>query len=249
MTKQRETRDRVLELIEALGIGEAIPSERQLTADLGVSRLTVRAALDELVRDGYLVRRRGSGTFVSEPKIAQELTMTSFTEDMQRRGMSPASRTLELKVVAAGAQLGRLLHVSPSEPEMVAKRLRLADHETMAIETLHVRESLVPDLTAADLQEHSFYELLRNRYVTTIAGGVQTIEPTVTDEEESEALGVPLHSPAFLFERVSRDSSGEVVEFVRSVYRGDRYRIVTDLSTQPEARDARSSRIPRMAAS
>jgi len=249
MTKQRETRDRVLELIEALGIGEAIPSERQLTADLGVSRLTVRAALDELVRDGYLVRRRGSGTFVSEPKIAQELTMTSFTEDMQRRGMSPASRTLELKIVPAGAQLGRLLHVSPSEPVMVAKRLRLADHETMAIETLHVRESLVPDLTAADLQEHSFYELLRKRYVTTIAGGVQTIEPTVTDEEESEALGVPLHSPAFLFERVSRDSSGAVVEFVRSVYRGDRYRIVTDLSTQPEARDARSSRIPRMAAS
>ena len=249
MTKQRETRDRVLELIEALGIGEAIPSERQLTADLGVSRLTVRAALDELVRDGYLVRRRGAGTFVSEPKIAQELTMTSFTEDMQNRGMSPASRTLELKIVPAGAQLGRLLHVSPSEPVVVAKRLRLADHETMAIETLHVRESLVPGLTAADLQEHSFYELLRKRYVTTIAGGVQTIEPTVTDEEESEALGIPLHSPAFLFERVSRDSSGEVVEFVRSVYRGDRYRIVTDLSTQPEARDARSSRIPRMAAS
>ena len=249
MTKQRETRDRVLELIEALEIGEAIPSERQLTTDLGVSRLTVRAALDELVRDGYLVRRRGSGTFVSEPKIAQELTMTSFTEDMQRRGLSPASRTLELKVVPAGAQLGRLLHVSPSEPVMVAKRLRLADHETMAIETLHVRESLVPDLTATDLQEHSFYELLRDRYVTTIAGGIQTIEPTVTDEEESEALGVPLHSPAFLFERVSRDSSGEVVEFVRSIYRGDRYRIVTDLSTQPEARDARSSRIPRIAAS
>jgi GntR family transcriptional regulator len=249
MTKQRETRDRVLELIEALGIGEAIPSERQLTADLGVSRLTVRAALDELVRDGYLIRRRGSGTFVSEPKIAQELTMTSFTEDMQRRGMRPASRTLELKVVPAGAQLGRLLHVSPSEPVMVAKRLRLADHETMAIETLHVRESLVPGLTAADLQEHSFYELLENRYSTSVAGGVQTIEPTVTDVEESEALGVPLHSPAFLFERVSRDSSGEVVEFVRSIYRGDRYRIVTDLSTQPEARDARSSRIPRVAAS
>jgi len=249
MTKQRETRDRVLELIEALGIGEAIPSERQLTTDLGVSRLTVRAALDELVRDGYLIRRRGSGTFVSEPKIAQELTMTSFTEDMERRGMRPASRTLELKVIPAGAQLGRLLHVSPSEPVMVAKRLRLADLETMAIETLHVRESLVPGLTAADLQEHSFYELLENRYSTMVAGGVQTIEPTVTDAEESEALGVPLHSPAFLFERVSRNSSGDVVEFVRSIYRGDRYRIVTDLSTQPEARDVRSTRIPRVAAS
>jgi GntR family transcriptional regulator len=236
-------------LIEDLATGAAIPSERQLSADLGVSRLTVRAALDELVRDGFLVRRRGSGTFVSEPKIAQELTMTSFTEDMERRGLRPESRTLELSVVPAGAQLGRLLHVSPSEPVMVARRLRLADEETMAIEALHVRESLVPELTSDDLEQHSFYELLRDRYGTTIAGGVQTIEPTVTDESESEALGVPLHSPAFLFERVSEDATGAVVEFVRSIYRGDRYRIVTDLSTQPEARDLRTGRIPPIAAS
>jgi len=234
MTKQRETRDRVLELIEALGIGEAIPSERQLTADLGVSRLTVRAALDELVRDGYLIRRRGSGTFVSEPKIAQELTMTSFTEDMQRRGMRPASRTLELKVIPAGAQLGRLLHVSPSEPVVVAKRLRLADHETMAIETLHVRESLVPGLTAAQLEHSSFYALLEERYYVVIASGLQTIEPTVTNEEESRLLDVPLHSPAFLFERTSTTTGGETVEFVRSIYRGDRYRLVAELSHRRE---------------
>ena len=243
MTKQRETRERVLDLIEGLRMGEAIPSERQLSADLGVSRLTVRAALDDLVRDGYLVRRRGSGTFVSEPKIAQELTMTSFTEDMRRRGMKPTSRTLSLDVVPAGAQLGRFLHVSPSEPVVVVKRLRLADRETMAIETLHVRESLVPGLTGKDLETHSFYELLRDRYGTVIAGGVQTIEPTVTDEEESSALGIPLHSPAFLFERFSRDGEGNVVEFVRSIYRGDRYRIVTDLGTQPEERDARAPRL------
>jgi GntR family transcriptional regulator len=244
MTKQRETRERVLELIDGLGMGDAIPSERQLSANLGVSRLTVRAALDDLVRDGYLIRRRGAGTFVSEPKIAQELTMTSFTQDMRRRGMQPRSRTLELEVVPAGAQLGRFLHVSPSEPVVVAKRLRLADHETMAIETLHVRESLVPGLTAKELENHSFYELLRERYGIVVADGMQTIEPTVTNAEESEALGVPLHSPAFLFERVSRDANGDVVEFVHSIYRGDRYRIVTDLSTQPEARDARTRRVP-----
>ena len=92
MTKQAATRDLVLDLIEQLAVGEAIPSERQLSADFGVSRLTVRAALDDLVREGYLVRRQGSGTFVSEPKIAQELTMTSFTDDMRSRGLSPASR-------------------------------------------------------------------------------------------------------------------------------------------------------------
>src|SRR6185437_3174770 len=151
MTKQRETRDRVLELIEGLGVGASIPSERQLSAELGVSRLTLRAALDELSREGYIVRKRGSGTFVSEPKIAQELTMTSFTEDMRRRGMVPGSRTLELRTTSAGPWLGRIMHLSPAEPIVVVNRLRLADDETMAIETLHVRASLVPGLSADDL--------------------------------------------------------------------------------------------------
>jgi GntR family transcriptional regulator len=234
--KQSEARERVLDLIEQLSVGDAIPSERQLSADLGVSRLTVRAALGDLVREGLLVRRRGSGTFVSEPKIAQELTMTSFTEDMRRRGMVPASKTIELRTSPAGAWLGRILHVSPSEPIVVIKRLRLADRETMAIETLHVRASLVPDLSAADLEDHSFYALLTERYGIDVVGGLQTIEPTVTGEEESELLGVPLHSPAFLFERTTRSRAGEIVEYVRSIYRGDRYRLVTELSREPRRR-------------
>src|ERR671937_2086633 len=161
MRKQVLTRQRVLELIDQLQVGQAIPSERRLSSELGISRLTVRAALDDLVREGYLERRHGAGTFVSEPKIAQELTMTSFTEDMRRRGMVPSSRTLELKTVPAGARLWRVLHVSPSEPIVVVKRLRLAGDETMAIETLHVRDALVPGLNARDLERGSFYELLR----------------------------------------------------------------------------------------
>jgi GntR family transcriptional regulator len=239
MTKQSETRERVLDLIERLGVGEAIPSERQLSGELGVSRLTVRAALDDLVREGFLERRHGAGTFVSEPKIAQELTMTSFTEDMQRRGMAPSSKTMELKTVAAGARLGRLLHVSPSERIVVVTRLRYADRETMAIETLHVAESLVPGLTAKDLEQHSFYELLEERFGIVVVGGSQAIEPTVTNEDESAALGVPLHSPAFLFERTTRAGDGRIVEYVRSIYRGDRYRLVSELTRPPqEARRA-----------
>ena len=251
MTKQRETRERVFDLIEQLDVGEAIPSERQLSADLGVSRLTVRAALDDLTREGYLIRRRGSGTFVSEPKIAQELTMTSFTEDMRRRGMEPGSSTLpgtgppRAEVGppdrSSGARGDRApgpagLHRGHRPRHASGRGLRLADRETMAIETLHVREALVPDLTALDLEGGSFYELLRSRYGIVIAGGAQTIEPTVTNEEESEALGVPLHSPAFLFERVTHSESGEIVEFVHSIYRGDRYRLVTDLTAVPSPR-------------
>jgi GntR family transcriptional regulator len=228
-TKQSQTREQVIDLIERAGVGGALPSERQLSVDLGVSRLTVRAALDELVREGYLVRRRGSGTFVREPKIAQELAMTSFSEEMRRRGMTPGSRTLSLETTTAGAYLGRCLHVSPSERVVVAKRLRLADGESMAIETLHVPESLVPGLEPKDL-DRSFYELLDERYGITIVGGMQTIEPTVTNEEESEALDVPLHSPAFLFERTTRSENDDIVEFVRSIYRGDRYRLVSELN-------------------
>jgi GntR family transcriptional regulator len=229
MTKQRETRERVLELIESHQPGDAIPSERQLSIDFAVSRLTVRAALDDLVREGYLVRRRGAGTFVAEPKVAKGIDINSFSDDMRERGMLPASRTLDLRVVPAGARLGRILHVSPAEPVVAVKRLRLADGEPMAIELLHVRQSLVPGLTAADLEENSFYDLLTTRYDLSIVGGSQTIEPTVTNEEESSALGVPLHSPALLFERVTRSASGDIVEFTSSTYRGDRYRLVTEL--------------------
>ena len=229
VTKQSHTRQQVLDLIEQLGVGTAIPSERQLSADLGVSRLTLRAALDDHAREGYLVRRRGSGTYVQQPKISQELTITSFSDDMRRRGMVPGSRTLSMTTISAGARLGRFLNVSPSEQIVVVKRLRLADGETMAIETLHIPAALVPGLTPNALAG-SFYELLQDRYGVVIAGGTQAIEPTVTNEEESAALGVPLHSPAFLFERTSRDEAGRTVEFVQSVYRGDRYRIVTELS-------------------
>jgi len=238
--KQEEARERVLDLIESLAVGEAIPSERRLSTDLGMARLTVRAAIDQLVRDGHLVRRHGSGTFVTQPKIAQQLTLTSFSEDMRRRGMTPSSRTLELTVSPAGARLSSRLQVPPEDLVTRVRRLRYADGETMAIETLYVPRRLVPELTREDLENRSFYQLLEERYEIIIASGVQYIEPTVTDEEESALLGVPVHSPAFLFERTTRDESGQVIELVRSIYRGDRYRLITELTPQ-RSRAGRSS--------
>jgi GntR family transcriptional regulator len=221
-------RDRVLAMLEERQVGEAIPAERKLAADLGVSRPTLRAVIDGLVREGMLLRRHGSGTFVADRKLALPLTMTSFSEDMTRRGMVPGSRVLAFDVTLAGAKLGNKLRVSPSAEVYTIRRLRLADDEPMAIESLTVPRKLLPDLGSKDLERASFYTLLAQHGVT-IAAGVQTIEPTVTSEQESEVLGVPLHSPAFLFERVSESSGEEVVEFVRSVYRGDRYRLISEL--------------------
>jgi GntR family transcriptional regulator len=228
-SKQALVRDEILGMLDELTVGDALPSERRLATDLGVSRPTLRAVIDELVREGLLLRRHGSGTYVAEPKIALPLTMTSFSEDMTRRGMRPGSRVVAFDCVAAGAKLGQRLQISPVEEVWVITRLRLADDETMAIEWLHAPRALLGDLRREELSDHSYYELLKTRRGITIASGVQTIEPTVTSPEEAELLGVPVHSPAFLFERTTQSDGGEVVEFVRSVYRGDRYRLVTEL--------------------
>jgi GntR family transcriptional regulator len=227
--KYLQIRDRLLEQLETMSPGEPLAPERELAVQLGVSRMTLRRALGELVAAGRAVRRQGAGVFATGPKVAQSLAATSFSEEMRRRGLQPGARTLDSQTVAAGARVGARLEVSPGEDVLRVERLRLADGAPMAIEILHVPTAVVPGLAGADLVDQSFYEVLAAKYDVRIAGGVQTIEPTVTDAEESDALQVPLHSPALLFERVSRDQDGRVVEFVRSVYRGDRYRIETTI--------------------
>ena len=228
-SKSEVVRSRLLELIEEGEVGSAIPAERELAAELGVSRMTLRGVVGQLVAAGLLTRRQGSGTYVARPKIDQSLTMTSFSRDMRQRGMVPGSRTLSFERTVAGARTGRWLDLSPQEPIVCARRLRLADAEPMSVETLHVPAVLVPGLTAEDLDAHSFYELLADRYGILLREGTQTIEPTVLDAEEAEVLEAPEHSPAFLFERVTRATDERAVEYVRSLYRGDRYRLVTKL--------------------
>ncbi|MGH3659447.1 MAG: GntR family transcriptional regulator [Micromonosporaceae bacterium] len=234
-SKQERIRDRVLDLVESLRVGEALPSERALSSQWRVARMTVRAAVDELVREGILVRRHGSGTYVAEPKVTQRPGMTSFSRDMRERGLEPGSRTLSTGTISAGARLGRRLRVSPEEEILVFQRLRLADGIPMALETLHVPHSLVPGLSGEDLERHSFYDLLAKQYDITVATGVQTIEPTVTNSEESELLDVPLHSPALLFELSTETDTGRTAEFTRAIYRGDRYRLTVKLDANGES--------------
>jgi GntR family transcriptional regulator len=227
--KYHSIRDEILDLLDGLDIGDALPPERVLAPRFNVSRMTLRRAIEELVREGRLERRHGAGTFVAEPKIAQGLAVTSFSEDMRQRGAVPSSRTLAVDELLAGAQLGRRLDISPGDKVTRVARLRLADGAPMAVETLHVPQAVAPGLTGDMLADQSFYDLLAARYGVVIGSGRQTIEATVTDQVESETLGVPLHSPAFLFERTSRATDGRVVEFVRSVYRGDRYQFTLEL--------------------
>jgi GntR family transcriptional regulator len=225
--KRERVRDHLLDLIESQASGSSIPPERELCRQLGVSRPTLRAAVDELARAGLLIRQQGRGTFTNRPKVTQNLQGSSLVPPADGEWRS---RVLEFGTAAAGARLGARLRCSPGDPVLRAIRLRLVDDEPMAIERLHLPEQLVAGLQPADLETGNFYQLLRMRYEVVVADAVQGIEPTVTDVQESALLTVPLHSPALLFERTTRDLSGRIVEYTHSIYRGDRYRLTSHLT-------------------
>lgn len=227
--KQRQVREALEELISTLSPGEPLPVERDLARDLGVARMTLRRAVDLLVLEQRLIRRQGSGTFVAAPKVTQRLSATSFSADMRARGLLPGSHTVFARKSPAGMMLASLLGVVPHANVLHVRRLRMADDVPMALEDLHVPCDIAPGLTGGDLENTSFYQLLAQRFETPIVSGTQTVEPCLTSGDEAELLGVEPGDPAFLFERTSRIADGRVAEFVRSIYRGDRYRIVVDI--------------------
>src|SRR5699024_10311096 len=156
--------------------------------DLGVSRMTLRRAIDELVAVGAVRRRPGTGVFALRPKLDQSLIARSFTQDMLSRGLRPGARTLTFEVAPAGARIARALGLEASAEVVTVTRLRLADEEPLALEDLAVPRSLLPDLTAHDLEDSSFYELLQARRGIRVARAEQTIEPTVLDAQEARDL-------------------------------------------------------------
>jgi GntR family transcriptional regulator len=231
--KRERVRDHILGLMESLRPGDAIPSERTLCAALHVSRPTLRAAVDELVAAGLLVREHGRGMFVAPEKITQELVSDQQAMALPRASGAWSSRLLEFTTIAAGARVGRKLHLSPAASIVYTARLRLVDGAPMAIEHLHIRADLVPALTARELEDGDLYDHLRDGHGIQVSEAVQTIEPTVVSQAEARLLGVPHLSPALLFERLTSDARGRPVEYVHSVYRGDRYRIVSRLTLGP----------------
>jgi GntR family transcriptional regulator len=209
---------------------QRIPSERELSLALGASRMTVRQALLEMITEGSIYTRSGKGTYVAERKIEQPLQrLTSFTEDIRSRGSRPASRVLAQEILPAPLELAEALGLRPGVELIRLRRLRLADDRPLAIETSHLPHAICPRLLDFDLAAGSLYELLATHYGVHLRSAKQTIEASEPLAEEQQLLELPQGVPVLRLHRLTFADDGRAVEFVRAVYRGDRYQLHVEL--------------------
>ncbi|GAB1582937.1 GntR family transcriptional regulator [Phyllobacterium phragmitis] len=208
--------------------GDALPPEREIASMADVSRVTVRKAVQELVKEGLLIQRHGSGTFVAPrvKPVEQYLTqLTSFTEDMARRGMIVRSVWLDRGIYAPSPEEMVALGLTSGEKVARISRLRVANDTPMAIERAALAASVLPrpeDVTTslyAVLAEHG------NRPVRAI----QRISAAILKENDARILEVQPGSASLNIERISYLESGKVIEFTRSIYRADAYEFIAEL--------------------
>ena len=222
-----------------IGPGDALPSERDIAAKADVSRVTVRKAVQDLVRGGVLVQRHGSGTFVAPRvgRVEQSLSrLTSFTEDMARRGMSVRSSWLERGFFDPSPEEMMKLGLSASEKVARVSRLRIADETPLAIERASLSAGVLPDPEAIGASLYAALERTGNRPVRA----VQRISAAGLGAADAKLLDVQAGSAGLNIERISYLASGKVVEFTRSIYRGDAYDFVVELRLAAETEASRN---------
>ena len=220
----------LLELIGTLSPGSPVPTERVLTAQLGTSRTTVRQALSELVGEGRLVRRQGSGTYVAEPKVSWPLQMTSFTEQAHSFGYSVTTKLLDTAREKADEEVAGRLGIKTGAHVHRVERLRLVDHTPMAVETSHLPAARFPGLVAHLRRTNSLYRVLEDQYGVKVATADETIETAAASPREADLLNTDTGSPMLVLSRHSFEADGTPIEWVQSWYRGDRYRFVARLT-------------------
>jgi GntR family transcriptional regulator len=224
--KGEQVHDHLAALIRRLPPGAILPSETTMAQHFGVARMTLRQQIDVLAAEGLVVRVVGRGTFVTEPRFIQTEVMSSFSRDMRARGMEPGSNAITVRVCPADALVAAKLEISDGDDVVQIARVRTANGMPMAWERANLPAARFPGLETVDLERRSLYEQLEQRYHVYGESAEQRVSVISLTEAEAHLLGARTGEPAFLIERVTRDNMGKVIEFGKSIYRGDRYDVL-----------------------
>ncbi len=210
--------------------GQALPSERDLAAALGLSRMTVRRAFEEVVRDGLVEQRRGSGTYVRSRRLEQTVDrVVGFTDEARLLGFTPGSRLLEVAEVAAESEVAAALGCAEGTTVRRISRVRTADDAPLALQIAYLRPSMRA-LGAADLERfQSLYAAVEALFGVAPQRARQTITARLPSRSERRLLEIGRFDPVLALERVTFDADDAPFEYVRSAYRGDRYSLALDL--------------------
>lgn len=204
----------------------AIPPERDLAEEFGVSRLTVRKAVDGLVTEGLITRRRGAGTFVAARVEKSFSKLSSFSEDMISRGRVPHSEWLARTIGAVTPEESLSLGLSPGSQVYRFQRLRYADGQTMALEYSTIPAYCLPSIEAVGESLYAALDAAGNRPVRAL----QRLRAVSFSAEQAQILGIRIGDAGLFIERRGFLQDGRAAEFTQSYYRGDAYDVVAELN-------------------
>jgi GntR family transcriptional regulator len=213
--------------------GDLVPSERELSEQYGISRMTARQAITALVNEGVLFREQGKGTFVSQRKFTQQLLrLTGFTEDIQARGQIPGTKVLVAQMLAADGPAAERLRIEPGTPVFHLQRLRLADDEPLALEVAYLRFKGCERLLTENLEQQSLYHLLETTYAIPLMEADQELEARLAGSEEARLLSISAGRPVLVTRRITYTDHNCPIEYTEAVYRADAYTFSTRLKRE-----------------
>lgn len=217
-------------------VGSRLPAEDELVERFHVSRTTVRKAIQNLTVRGLVEIRRGTGTFVTMPRITQELTeLTGFVEDMQALGHNPTARLIDRTVVPAGEGVARQLALPTGTRVMRIRRVRLANGVAMSLDETYLPLDIGEKIATHDLEAEPIFALLEQRYGIPLVDAEYRLEAACADRDVAAALGVATGSPVFLIERTSYTAGDAPIDYEKLHYRGDLIRFTTRLARRTPA--------------
>jgi GntR family transcriptional regulator len=206
-----------------------LPTESEFCEIFGVSRTTIRTALQQLSTEGYIYREQGRGTFVSESKVKQTLSQTNvnFREQLSTQGKKPSIKVFSLQVIPADQFLARSFQLNEGDPVNRLVRVRYADEEPLQYEIAYLPWHKTPGLDKEEC-EKSLYKLLEVQFNLPIRKTVEHLEIVLADEGVSEKLHIPVDKPCFSIETHAYSEDGALIEYSRAIFRGDRANFIIE---------------------